>query len=471
MDETLSFRSWSKKFHGFPFQTIYLGKKRTKICVLSAPLYLEQYDVFRKMKQDNYFMVGISSYGFFPFVNESDCIHNDRASSLKTEEVQTMLKQIDCWLICSKEPVPYDVPQLMFSESDCHVSPHTLTPNGLVKKYDVIYNAGSDCEFHQYHKNWKLAKACFQKMSDAGLSILVIGRNAPDDFDLPNVTYKQYLKWHEFMDAIEESRVLFVPNVSDASPRILTESLCKGTPILVNNQIFGGWKYVNDCTGAFFESEDDVMQQFHYILNASPDPRKWFSDNYFPNGESKKLAELKEFIASICGGTIPMVEDPNAEEMEYSYTFSLPAIEMHDIQFLYVSVDTEDDFPLCRHDLREHVDKFTVTFKTRLIPHHWVFWPFYKTTGWGNKQEFMLHPDEMEYSYTFDLPKIEMTGVKFLYVSVDNKDNISLCRHDLREHVDKFTVTFKTRLTPHHWVFWPFYETTGWGDNRQDFPL
>jgi hypothetical protein len=392
-DAPLSLSSWSNAFHGFPFQSMYVGNKRAKVCMLSAPLYSAQHAVFHKLKQKNYTMIGISSYGFYPFVNELDCVHNDRAASLTTDDMQSILKQTDGWLTCSREPVPYDVPQLLFSESDCHVSPHTLTPRGLVKKYDVIYNSGSDCEFHQYHKNWSLAKECFQKMSEAGLTVLIIGRSAPVDFELPpNVMYKQYLKWHEFMDAIEESRVLFVPNVSDASPRILTEALCKGTPLLVNKHIFGGWKYVNEHTGAFFESSDDVMLQFHQILSASPDARNWFIDNYFPNGESKKLAELKEFILSICGGTIPLEEytDPDAEDIDYSYTFDLPQIEMHNIQFLYVSVDTVDDTTLCRHDLTSYVDTLTVHFKTHLIPHHWVFWPYHKSSGWGDKHDFPL---------------------------------------------------------------------------------
>ena len=337
-------------------------------------------------------MVGISSYGFYPFINELDCLHNDRSSVLKSNEMQSILKQVDCWLTCSSEPIPYDIPQLMFSQSDCQYMNANTAPKGLVKKYDVIYNSGSDCEFHQYHKNWNLAKACFQKMSDAGLTVLVIGRNAPAGFDLPNVTYKPYLNWYEFLDTIEESRVLFVPNVSDASPRILTESLCKGTPILVNKHIFGGWKYVNDCTGAFFESQDDVIIQLHQVLNASCDPRKWFLDTYYPNGESIKLKELKEFITATCGGTIPIEED-NIDKLSttgFNYTLDIPPIDLDDIQFLYVSVDTVDNVSLCRNDLTTNVGKLNLKFKTNLTPHHWVFWPYHKTTGWGNKQDFPL---------------------------------------------------------------------------------
>lgn len=389
-NEKMSFRSWSSEFHGFPFQSIYLGKNRTKICVVCAPLYADQFHIFRALKQRGYLMLGISSYGYYPFINELDVINDHRASMLQNEEHQSILKQIDGWLTCSREPVPYDIPQFRFSESDCPRI--TNAPKGLVKKYDVIYNAASDGAFHQYHKNWSLAKDCFQKMSDAGLTVLVVGRNAPIDFDLPGVSYTPYLSWHEFLDTIEESRVIFIPNVSDASPRIITESLCKGTPILVNKNIFGGWKYVNDCTGAFFESLDDVIPQLHHVLNASCTPRKWFLDTYYPNGESMQLNELKKFIESMCNGVVPLEEKADESFFtDYTYELNLPTIEMHNIKFLYVSVDTIDHNSLCRHDLTTYVDTLTVKFNTYLTPHHWVFWPYYKSTGWGDRQDFDLN--------------------------------------------------------------------------------
>lgn len=301
--DPLFLQSWSDDFYGFPFQSLKtLGDKRLDICVLSAPLYKEERQKFYEMKNKGFLIVGISSYGFFPFDNEEDFKHDSRSATLKEEEMQNILKDVDCWLSCSKEPIKSSVPQLFFSESDC---PNTdvLKPKELVKVYDVIYNAGSDIEFHQHHKNWELAKKCIQKMNDAGLKVLVIGRNAPDDFILPNVQYKPFLNWYEFIDYIEQSRCLFVPNVSDASPRIITEAICKGTPVLVNKNIFGGWKYVNENTGRFFTDENDVMDNLNIILSKSHegkfDTRKWFLDTYYPQGESIKRKELGKFIKEI----------------------------------------------------------------------------------------------------------------------------------------------------------------------------
>jgi hypothetical protein len=75
-------------------------------------------------------------------------------------------------------------------------------------------------------------------------------------------------------------RVLFAPNVHDASPRVLAEAMCLDVPILVNRHILGGWKYVNNNTGAFFGSEDDVVDAFKGILAAQEQgqlrPREWY---------------------------------------------------------------------------------------------------------------------------------------------------------------------------------------------------
>lgn len=75
-------------------------------------------------------------------------------------------------------------------------------------------------------------------------------------------------------------RVLFAPNIHDASPRVLVEGLSLNVPILVNRHILGGWKYVNNQTGSFFDSEDNVVEAFRDIQARQQQsqlrPREWF---------------------------------------------------------------------------------------------------------------------------------------------------------------------------------------------------
>ena len=47
--------------------------------------------------------------------------------------------------------------------------------------------------------------------------------------------------------------VLF-PNTADASPRLIAESLVRNKPVVVNSSIYGGWKYITDNNGRFFEA-------------------------------------------------------------------------------------------------------------------------------------------------------------------------------------------------------------------------
>ena len=84
------------------------------------------------------------------------------------------------------------------------------------------------------------------------------------------VSLPVYVPFGRFVHLIESSRALWTPNVEDASPRVLTQALCKNVPILVNRHIAGGWKYVNNRTGAFFSDEHDVVDAARALLSSSP---------------------------------------------------------------------------------------------------------------------------------------------------------------------------------------------------------
>uniref|UniRef100_A0A6C0IHN9 Glycosyltransferase n=1 Tax=viral metagenome TaxID=1070528 RepID=A0A6C0IHN9_9ZZZZ len=75
-----------------------------------------------------------------------------------------------------------------------------------------------------------------------------------------------------------------------------------------------------------------------------------------------------------------------------------------------------------------------------------------------------------EYSYTLDIPQIDMTDMSFICVCIEDAHNVSLYRNDLTSYVSKLFVSIKSHLTPTKWIFWPHYKTTGWGD-KQEFTL
>ena len=104
-----------------------------------------------------------------------------------------------------------------------------------------------------------------------------------------------FLKYHEFQKELQKAKFLFVPNVSDASPRVIVEAMCYNLCLLVNYNIVGGWKYVNQETGEFFNNEHDISSAIDKLLKNMD---KYTSRNHFINnyGKEKSGVLLAKFI-------------------------------------------------------------------------------------------------------------------------------------------------------------------------------
>ena len=60
------------------------------------------------------------------------------------------------------------------------------------------------------------------------------------------------MEFKPFLELVGKTDIMVIPSISDASPRILTQALAMNTAVIVNKDIVGGWKYINEQTGAFF---------------------------------------------------------------------------------------------------------------------------------------------------------------------------------------------------------------------------
>ena len=103
-----------------------------------------------------------------------------------------------------------------------------------------------------------------------------------------------FMEYHTFIKTYNQSRFIFVPNIADASPRVLTEAICINLPALVNYNILGGWKYIDDKTGELFVDENDfegIFEKFMRKLNNNEyTPRDQFIKNFgTPNAGPKLL--------------------------------------------------------------------------------------------------------------------------------------------------------------------------------------
>ncbi len=90
---------------------------------------------------------------------------------------------------------------------------------------------------------------------------------------------------HKKLSAVKVARIMassrfgLFPNLEDCSPLLLTESIIRGVPILVNENILGGWKYVNENTGALF-TRDRIDSALDCMIDGNFRTEEYFMANY-----------------------------------------------------------------------------------------------------------------------------------------------------------------------------------------------
>jgi glycosyltransferase involved in cell wall biosynthesis len=255
-------------------------------CVLIGPLRKQpDVDTYNQL-HSSFRFIGFTSYTTFPLVDEGLISGYERLC--------------EGWCHCFREPDLYissATPRELISESDFvdyrSVSFQTLCQNTDPprKDFEFIYICLPG-RWQEKTKNWSLAKKCLYRLCyDLNLKGLLLGRW--QILDLPfhrNLTVKGDVPRQQLLEYLCRSRLLFVPSIMDASPRVLAEALCLDVPILVHHQILGGWKYVNKSTGAFFQCEDDITQAAKWCLEEAFHPRRWFQANYGPVLSSLRLS-------------------------------------------------------------------------------------------------------------------------------------------------------------------------------------
>jgi hypothetical protein len=230
--------------------------------------------------------IGMTSYMTFPAIDEG--------------VVADYARLCEGWCHCFRDPDRYlapDAPRVLISESD-FLDYDAVSPSnhgGPGENFDFVYVCLPG-RWAEGTKNWTLAKRCLQRLcADLDLKGLLVGRW--QILDLPfkrNLTVVGDVRRHRLLNLLSRSRLLFVPSVMDASPRILAEALCLDVAVLVNRQILGGWKYVTEATGAFFDSEDDVCDAAQRCLQGSLEPRLWFREHHGPALSSARLGGFLE---------------------------------------------------------------------------------------------------------------------------------------------------------------------------------
>jgi glycosyltransferase involved in cell wall biosynthesis len=296
----------------FPFRNIYDSNgKRIKIIVIGAYFRTDAHKKqYLELKKKGYDFLGVTSYLEFP-----GKIHNPYEDKYHKSHKDDYIKMCFAWCHCFKKP--YDIflentPLALISESDFVNTSYLKPDKKIKKKYDFIYvclRSQKKCipGWQEYIHRWDFAKKCIEMMVNKyKLKGILVGRhNCPN---LPNIKnsklieYSSFLKYGDFIKKIKQSKFLFECAGSTASPRIITESMSLNLPVILNNNIVGGWKYINPNTGELFNNKKDFEVKLVKLLDnfESYKPRRFIREKYGVENSGKRLLKfIKKFKPDI----------------------------------------------------------------------------------------------------------------------------------------------------------------------------
>ena len=259
-------------------------------------------DRFHEYKQKGIGIFGITAYKSFPNREMLDKSEGE----YERNDTFDFTASITDWLCCFKNVSKYgftDNNRLIdMSESDFYDSEIDMMQN-VDKKYDFIYICCKDDDscpldgWNATNRNFDLALKCFPIMCNEfhmkGLVVGRVGCGLEEKFG-DKLEVVEWLDWHILQEKMRESKMLFVPNIYDASPRVVAECITKNVPVLMNKNILCGSKYINYETGELFSSENDLRPALTNIINKQYkiSPKKWWSENYSNEKCQKRLRDF-----------------------------------------------------------------------------------------------------------------------------------------------------------------------------------
>jgi len=309
----------------FPFKNSRDNNgKKLNVIMISAPFRTEaDENTYIDLKKQGMHFCGISSYLDFP-----DKIVNPFEDRFHEKRNHDYISMVSSWLYCFRpEKMPKNLlnsklPMMLLTEADLKDTDGYYKPDPTIpKEYDFMYICLDDDEgpnpkcvpgWQWYNRNWDLGKKCLEVMcSEYNLKGIIVGRTNCEFTDKCNGIVKTvpFMDFHTFQKEMKKCKWLFVPNISDASPRVMTEALCYNMPVLTNYDIIGGWhNVIPGVTGEFFTDENDIIPALDKLTQNYDkyNAREWYCKNRGRNIYGKKLAEfLKK--------NYPQLNNPNVE--------------------------------------------------------------------------------------------------------------------------------------------------------------
>jgi hypothetical protein len=312
LNEYVKLKIEDKEQRMFPYR--YFQDENFKALPIVAVTGFFRDDKAKKMYyeyiKNGIFVFGITAYKSFPrLINNDDPYH-------LTDDFD-YINNIKNWLVCFRDPSYYGFTDknncIDISESDIY----DIDTTELPKKYDFIYICNKDSDdcpkdgWNAINRNYKLAEACFPILiNEYNLKGLIVGRTGCglEQKYGNKIEVSDWLDWFKLQDKMRECKFLFLPNIYDASPRVIAECITKGLPVLMNKSILCGFKYITYDTGEFFIDENDIRISLDLLLKKMDkiNPKKWWEENY---GKSRVTKKIKDFLYPSCPEILENVKE------------------------------------------------------------------------------------------------------------------------------------------------------------------
>jgi len=301
-------RKNQKEVH-FPFRYLCDENRRILPIVLVSAFFRDdvERERFNEYEANGVKMAGITAYKSFPRP-----ITDGTGDTGTDKDPFDYYGRIQNWFCCFRDPQHYGFDPVRhhwidMSESDFYdAEEKTVMPEE--KQYDFIYVCLKDNDqcpldgWNAVNRNFSLAMKCFPiMMNEMGLKGLVVGRigcGLEKQYGKEKLEVVDGLPYTEFQEKIRQSRFLFVPNIYDASPRVVAESIIKDVPVLMNQRILCGSKYIQYETGELFMDEHDSRLALNRLIGKMDaiSPKKWWAERY---SRQKMGAKMRDFLVQL----------------------------------------------------------------------------------------------------------------------------------------------------------------------------
>ncbi|WP_437682003.1 hypothetical protein [Sorangium sp. So ce131] len=255
----------------------------SKLHLVNRPYHSQENEIARLVDEGHY-LVGICALENWPARLHNP---NDRAAARAFDLfIEPSYHRFIGFMHNFRDPAdvfPGGLPLLDMDFSD-YVQ---VRKRGKAKTFDMVYYAGHSVADKPETTRWSsvvkghdLALTVIRTLLEVDPHFRVAIVHDVFGIDHPRVEKLGRLPYRMFLDLVESAHVLLVPSTLDASPRVITEALCLDTWVMVNADISGGWKYVNEQTGAFFDRTNFLDVYARLRARGPAATRGWFLSNY-----------------------------------------------------------------------------------------------------------------------------------------------------------------------------------------------